>query len=257
MIMKTALDEIVRLKSIGIGSNRIENLLLGCNIKGSYRFQFASRVYVDLWPLSWLVVEAHNSGFVSWMEQHPNKNVVHHIDFDPSNDQYKNLQVLTRSEHARLHDTSNHINELNRRIAISEGMDLYYSNLTDPSIMLDRTIKIKESLRQYWNDDKKREEKSRMTKAYWSTRSRVRIPTNDELRFFKREFTVGEYAKHFGISIPSAHKRLVVLRYNHYIVASRISDISSYNLFRSPEVEPIRSTKVKVERTIRLFFEKF
>lgn len=35
----------------------------------------------------------------------PPKYIIHHIDHDPSNDELDNLQLVTRSEHARIHNT--------------------------------------------------------------------------------------------------------------------------------------------------------
>lgn len=189
--------------------NGIESLLLTGKL-GEIRTDTYGYLRITDIKINWLVVEVHKPGFIEWMWKHPNKYVVHHIDGDKLNNVYSNLQVMSRSDHTKLHRTDPRFAETEeaRCRKLSKSATAYNSDPNNVEDINARAIAMSETKRKKWSD----------------------------LSKFTKFFTVGEYAEVGGISADRAQHRLMALFREGQVIREKVlSDGKWYNVYRRTE----------------------
>lgn len=191
--------------------NEIEDMLLNGEL-GEIGTSCDRYQYIGDLAVSWLVIEAHEPGFVEWMSNHPNKNVVHHKDKDILNNAYLNLQVMSRGDHASLHVIAWHKDKVNAEFIKAKGKE--HSD---------------------WFKDRSNAEAIRACNAKHSKTCEEKRTVPGTLGEF---FTVREFAKANKVNIDTASSRVAML-FRDGKVACKEKFIDGYwcNLYKKEELK--------------------
>lgn len=220
------LEKIETLRN-GRTPNKIESLLLAEKL-GEIRTRSDGYQFIENYPLSWLVVEIHNSGFIDWMTKHPYKYVVHHIDGDILNNIYENLRVMKWGSHVRLHMSAYYADLVNAETIEARGKKR--SNwCADPA----NAEAIEASGRKYseWFADKANAE---TIKARNKAMSKTKRKSWPDLLSFKQFFTTDDYAEVGKVGYGTANYRLKMLLSEGQITCEKkLVDERWSNIYRS------------------------
>lgn len=237
----------------------IEQLLLNEEL-GEIGVSSNGYQYVDDLAVSHLVIEIHNPGFLEWMRNHPNKYVVHHIDSNPLNNVYLNLQVMKRSEHSRIHAVTYHSDPKNveakkdtakaiskARIAyfadpanaekVSIATTAYYANPDNAEDIEARYKKVSDWYKDPANAESLKARSKALSivsvaynadpanaediKAKGKAVSKTKRKSWPVLTRFTKPFTIREYAAVSEVSIDTARYRLERLIFEKLVIRGK------------------------------------
>lgn len=195
------LEKIKALKNEGKSPDKIEKALLSEKL-GKIVISHGGYQFIGDLALSHLVVEAHNPGFINWMIKHPNANVVHHKDRDITNNTYLNLQVMSQSDHSRMHRTDPKFIEAEK--ARNKKHSEWFTDPANAKAIEARNKKISGSLVTYNANLANVEAVETKSKAMSETK-RKNWP---DLSTFKKLFTIREYTEASRVGYGTALYRL-------------------------------------------------
>lgn len=204
--MENILTEINALRNKKT-PEEIEDLILDGEF-GKVVIGLDSYQFIRDFRLSWLVVEAHESGFIEWMRKHPNEYVVHHKDGNKLNNIFTNLQVMSRNSHLSLHRTDPKFagTEKARKEKFSKAISAYYADPANAKDIEDRGKAISDT---------------KIAKRNWI-----------DLERLKKLFTVKEYAKANNIRFGTAWLRLsILLKDGKVVCEKKLVDRKWYNIY--------------------------